>query len=107
MATTKFNDVDDFLAELKLDAAAGEVDRLIVRVTNRWRTVPGSPLHALAVVASYTVADQVVSLESNCGSFFPPMQEDEKAKATADKRRAAIELVAEKCGLQVRAGVFE
>jgi hypothetical protein len=109
MATAKFNYVDDFLAELRLDAAAGEVDRLILRVVNLWERPNGTlPITVLSVVASYTVGGEPVRLENRCGSFMSGVgDEEEKAKAVAVARREAIEAAAKECNLQVRGGVFE
>ena len=107
MPKVKFNDVTDFLAELSRDAAAGEVDRGIVRLTRRWRRVEPAPFQSLAVVASYTCGDQVVLLEAGCGTFLPDLPEAEKVKEIAAKLVERIEDAARMFDLQVRAGVFE
>lgn len=105
MAVVKFNDVDEFLAELKLDAA--DVDRRVVRVTSRWRRCEPQPLQSLSVVATYVADGQVVLLECPCGTFFPDLPEGAEARNRCSKRREAIEAFATGLGLEVRAGVFE
>lgn len=107
MAIVKFNDIGEFLAELRLDA--GEVQRKILRVTNRWRRVDTYPIQSLSVVATYVteVDGQLVFLESQCGEFMPDSAEAQRVRDTAEKRRASVEAFASGLGLEVRAGVFE
>lgn len=107
MATAKFNDLDDFLGELKLDAAGGEVDRLILRVVFRWQRSEPYPVHNLSLVASYATGGEAVRLEHRVGSFFPDSPEEKDVRALAAKHRERVEAVAAECGLSIRGGVFE
>lgn len=105
MAKVRFTDVDEFLAELRIDQ--DHIVRGIVRVTNRWKRADSLPLMSLTVVASFQTSDAVVLLESGCGSFMPGLGEEEQTRAVATKRREQIEALVKELGHEVRAGVFE
>lgn len=107
MATAKFNDVDDFLSELRLDAAAGEVDRLILRLVYRWKRVDPAPMQSLSLVASYATGSEPVRLEHLVGTHFPGDSEAKSHQAAGAARREKIEAVATECGLTIRGGVYE
>lgn len=57
MVTVRFNDVDEFLEELRADADASAVERRIVRVTRYFRPHVQLPnVRYVSVVASYVKA---------------------------------------------------
>lgn len=105
MAAVKFNDLDEFIGELRRDAA--EVERKILRVTVRHRTDGQMPIRSMAVVASAVVAGHVVTLQAPCGTYLPGTGEADGVSVAAKERLAALEAAAGELGLEVRAGVFE
>lgn len=105
MPTVKFNDVDEFLTELKADAE--HVDRDLIRITFRHRAEQSTPFRSIAVIASAVIGGHVVTLEARSGTFFGGSPEADTAKQEAQKAAAAIEAAAKELGMEVRAGVFE
>lgn len=98
-----FHDLEEYLAELRIDK--GRIDRGILRVTVRRRY--GSPFVTVSVVATTTVEGVLVKLEHRVGEAFAG---DEKANGLTDKAQAALDMLTEagmSLGLDVRAGVFE
>ena len=98
-----FHDLDEYLAELRIDK--DRIDRGILRVTVRRRY--GSPFVTVYVVATATIDGTLVKLEHRVGEAFAG---DEKANGITDKAQTALDTLAEagrSLGLDVRAGVFE
>lgn len=98
-----FHDINEFLAELRLDN--DRIDRNILRVTVRRRY--GSPFVTVSVVATATIGGVLVKLDHRIGEAFAG---DEKATGLTDKTQAALGRLTEagkSLGLDVRAGVFE
>src|SRR2546428_13523774 len=72
-----FSSVEEFLAELALDAHL--VEEGIVRVTLRYQHVKDAPLVDLSVVAGVVVGGKIVELRHQIGScFWPPPPKREK-----------------------------
>ncbi len=98
-----FHDLEEYLAELRIDK--DRIDRGILRVTVRRRY--GSPFVTVSVVATATVEGVLVKLEHRVGEAFAG---DEKANGLTDKAQAVLDKLTEigkSLGLDVRAGVFE
>ena len=107
MATTKFNVVEEFCAEIENDAP--EIDRGIVRITDMSRGSTVSPnIRHIFAMATYSVAGQVVRLECYCGDVWGINQEtDKKVYEKAEKIRQTVAMTCENLGLQRRAGILE
>lgn len=98
-----FHDLEEYLAELRIDK--DRIDRGILRVTVRRRY--GSPFVTVSVVATVTVEGVLVKLEHRVGEAFAG---DEKANGLTDKAQATLNTLTDagkSLGLDVRAGVFE
>jgi hypothetical protein len=107
MVTVKFNDVDEFVANLRQDADL--VERKLVRLTFRHKAAdPTLPIRSMSLVASAVVGGQVVTLLTDCGSYMQGSA-DEHGQVAAAARAAAgkVEAVARELGLEVRPGVIE
>jgi hypothetical protein len=102
MPSVKFTSTDEFLLELRRDVAA--VERKIIRITCRYRSE--YPMTGVAVLASFVVADRVVSLESRCGSYLFDTDQGE-VKTRAEERLSLLTKAAEELGLEVRSGSYE
>jgi hypothetical protein len=98
-----FHDLEEYLAELRIDK--DRIDRGILRVTVRRRY--GSPFVTVSVVATTSVEGVLVKLEHRVGEAFAG---DEKGNGFTDKIQAALDKLTEagkSLGLEVRAGVYE
>jgi hypothetical protein len=114
----RFSTIEEFLAELQLDApihdtsVGGVWDEHILRVTRQYHPTPHVPLEHLFVLATCGIRGKVVELRQPCGQVMRiphgeshALNEPVEARADAlldDLRRAALAL-----GLEVRAGVYE
>lgn len=108
MATVRFNHEAEFLAELRLEAAAGRVDRKILRLTSRWRQGDPYPIRSLSVVASFSTGPgQVTVLERRVGSHFPDTNEARKDVEECDKVLAELNRAGAELGLELRHGSLE
>jgi len=103
----RFNVVEEFLEELRLDGEAGAIADGIVRVTKR-RTLDGKlpGLEHLQVVATYVARSQVVTLERYVGLLYGSEHKDKRLWERADEIHSLIEQTAKELGLEVRAGVI-
>jgi hypothetical protein len=98
-----FHDLEEYLAELRIDK--DRIDRGILRVTARRRY--GNPFVTTAVVATAVVEGVLVKLEHRVGDAFAG---DETAAGLDEKTRTALGKLSDagnSLGLDVRAGVFE
>lgn len=105
MYTVIFHDVDEFLKELEKDAK--RVERSIVRMTSRYKSVMNLPISTLEVVAYYVLDGSLVSLTAYCGDIWRHERTDRPA---LDKRDSLYKKIEEKCQqlrLEVRAGSIE
>src|SRR3989442_4469203 len=76
-----FSSVEEFLAELALDAHL--VEEGIVRVTLRYQHVKDAPLVDLSVVAGVVVGGKIVEVRQQIGScFLPPSPEQDNTLPT-------------------------
>src|SRR5262245_61544768 len=101
-----FSSVEEFLAELALDAHL--VEDGIVRVTLRYQPVPDAPLVDLSVVAGVIVAGKIIEVHHQIGNcFWPPSPDQDKTlQTTAWEIRDRIVCTVRELHLSVRAGVF-
>ena len=101
-----FSVVEEFLAELALDAHL--VEEGIVRVTLRYQHVKDAPLVDLSVVAGVVVGGKIVEVRQQIGScFWPPSTEQDNTLQTkAREVRNRLVVKAQELNLIVRAGVF-
>src|SRR5713226_8945708 len=101
-----FSYVEEFLAELALDAHL--VEEGIVRVTLRYQPIQDAPLVALSVVAGVVVGGKIVEVRHQIGNcFWPPSTEQDTTLQTkAREVRDRIVSHAQALKLVVRAGVF-
>lgn len=77
MATVKFNDIEEFCAEMEKDAS--DIERRIVRTTTMTRTSSLSPnIRHIIALATYSVDGQVIRLESYCGDLWGVNQDQDK-----------------------------
>lgn len=98
-----FHDLEEYLAELRLDK--DRIDRGVLRVTVRRRY--GNPFVTVSIVATATVDGVLVKLEHRIGESFAG---DEKTNGLTDKAQTTLDTLTEagkSLGLDVRAGVFE
>src|SRR5262245_61738422 len=100
-----FSSVEEFLAELALDAHL--VEDGIVRVTLRYQPVKEAPVVDLSVVAGGVINGKVVEVHHQIGScFWPPATEQEQTlQTTAREVRDRIVCTVQQLNLTVRAGV--
>lgn len=106
-----FNDVDEFLVELKRDADDPEgcnVQQAIVRITFRKRTDGALPLCSVAVIAAYcNYAGELVELTHQVGTVMQHDPQSERVWANAEDVRKRIASVAAGYGLDVRTGAYQ
>ena len=98
----KFNDPDEFMAELTADR--GIVERNIVRLTTRTQTNGSMPLWAYFVLATYLANGHVVELSKWMGNAMTGEREPGLAA------NALIEDLSKRIsdlGFEIRAGVYE
>ena len=108
MATVKFTDAAEFVAELTLDGNL--VERGIVRltvVTRPAREVVLPEMRHLSVVATALVGGHIVRMDRYCGKLWGVPDADTKVAALAREVQELIEGFCEEAGLEVRAGLFE
>lgn len=102
----RFNDVEEFLAELEHDRE--RIDRGIVRVTKTLTQTAQLPIQQLAVVATARVGDTVVRLERYCGDLWgKEFPQDAETHERAEKVMRKLEDACRGMGLEVRAGILE
>src|SRR5262245_4942634 len=101
-----FSSVEEFVAELALDAHL--VEDGIVRVTLRYQPVPDAPLVALSVVAGVVISGKIVEVHHQIGNcFWPPATDQDKTlQTTAREVRDRIVSTVRELNISVRAGVF-
>ena len=105
MATVKFSDPEDFLAELEKDKDL--VDRGIVRLVYSFTPTKISPnIQHLSVLATALVAGQVYRLESYCGDLWRIEGQDQPVYDKGAKIKKEIEDGCAKLGLEVRGGAI-
>lgn len=103
LVRVNFNDLDEFLEEVRTDS--DQIDRRILRVTLRRRYA--QPFVHVAVVATAVVGNTMVHLEHRIGDAFFG---DEKTTGLKTKVQSALDKLtdaAKTLGLEVRAGVYE
>lgn len=107
MSVVKFNDVEEFCAEIENDAP--EIDRGIVRSTDMSRMSSVTPnIRHIFAMASYSVNGQIVILECYCGDVWGVKQdEDNKVYEKSEKIRQIVTKTCETLGLHKRAGILE
>jgi len=102
----RFCVLEEFLDELEKDA--DQVERGIVRLTNRYRPRQDiSAVRFLSVVATARVGQDILRLEVPCGQLFGIDPHDKEAVEKAEAIRGIIRRTCERLGLEVRAGVLE
>lgn len=103
----KFNQVEEFCAELEKDAPL--VDRRIVRCSNLWEVSKLSVnIHHLTFLATYSVEGEIVELRRYCGDIWRINQDaDKKVLDKAEQVGKTIEEVCQRLKLEVRAGYIE
>ena len=90
-----------------LYVARDGIDRNIVRITNRFERPSISPnIHHVTVVATYSVAGQVVRLECYCGDIWGT-DEDDPVLGKAGKVQMDIQEACDRNLIEVRAGLLE
>lgn len=100
-----FNDIDEFLNELHKDAA--EIERGIVRVTQRARHAPAALLVHLSIVATARLGDTVLRLDVRCDDLTRFGAEyNDKVNAHARNLQEKLETGINSLGLEVRAGIL-
>ncbi len=101
-----FSVVEEFLAELALDAHL--VEEGIVRVTLRYQHVKDAPLVDLSVVAGVVVSGTIIELRQLIGNCFWPLstEQDKIIQTKAREVRDRLVVKAQELHLVVRAGVF-
>jgi hypothetical protein len=104
MATVKFNDLSEFLTELKL--VAEKIEGKILRLTCGHRSE--YPMTALSVLATALVGNVVLRLENRCGSYLmSESHEAEQVREAVKSGSKLVETAATELGLEVRAGTYE
>lgn len=103
MIAARFNDVQEFLADLRADREL--IDRDLVRLTLRRGTVKPA-FQTLRVVASAVVAGHLVVLETFPMEYMRGMDSEAAAWKKARDDADVIQTAAEAMGLSVRPGVF-
>lgn len=107
--STRFNDVDEFLEELRAEPPAAK----IVRVTMSFQQSQTLPVQNVSVWAGYMRQHggilERVRLERYVGQRFIH-HEDETSKKVMEKAEGLVKQISEAAkvlGLEVRAGVYE
>lgn len=105
----KFNQVEEFCAELEKDAEGGVIDRRIVRCSSLWEASKLSlNIHHVSFLATYSVREEVIELRRYCGDIWRINQEnDKKVLDKAEQIGKIIEEVCRRHKLEVRAGYIE
>jgi len=103
----KFNDLDEFLAEMEEDR--DEITRGIVRVTTLReanRTAPN--LYFYSVIATYRRGDEIVRLDRFCGNYWPRVDPEgnEKTRKNIEDIYGVLEERIKALNLEMRAGVY-
>lgn len=110
MSLVKFNDPDEFLAELERDRAWIEDD--IVRVTQQLTPAGAPHLHRLAVVATAIVRTPtdrrtIVQLVAVQGTYIDDTPEKNKIQKLAAGLLTRIDEELTKMDCDIRAGVYQ
>jgi hypothetical protein len=105
MITVHFNDVGEFIDELK----AGPPGEKIVRVTRSFAQSQTLPITNVTILATALRDGQIIRLSRYVGQYLGSHDGDEKrhVDTRAEKIMAEIEGAAKELGLEVRAGVYE
>jgi hypothetical protein len=105
--TVRFNDVDEFIKELKADKR--RIYRRLVRVTTNYETINHTMIYNISVFASYVTNGIIVFLNAKCGEIWR-MPDSDTDKATYSRRDSFyrdIEAACAICKLKSTGGVYE
>ena len=104
MPTVKFNDPEDFLAELTKDKE--KVDRGIVRLVYSFNPSTHGITTHLSVVATALVGTQLYRLEAYCGDLWHIEKMDQVTYDQGKQIKGMIEKRCATLGLEVRGGAI-
>ena len=105
VTTVIFSSVEEFLDEINIDR--DKIDRSIVRCTQRFVSSSSLPqLKNLSVVATYRVGDQIVKLESPCGTTCMIKTEDDPVFKRGIDLIDRLKVGVTTLGLTMRAGII-
>ncbi len=106
-----FSVVEEFLDELRHEAAQQQVADSIVRATYRYQQAKDvSFLYYMSVVAGFVVRSKLIELNQLCGDVVkgpPEPESNTRTKAVAERIMGQITQATERLGLALRRGVFE
>ena len=102
----KFNQADEFLAELEKDSLF--INRRIVRLTNLYEASKLSPnIQHVTFLATYAIDNTIVELRRYCGDIWGINQEsDDKVLNKAKNSEQKIENACKRLGLEARSGTL-
>lgn len=106
MMQVRFNNPEEFCAELELEAREKHVRGDIVRVTNMITGASASGIWELQVVAAFEACGEVVCLEYHCGTLWGSSQDNEVIDKAA-KVKVLVREKADRLGLEIRGGTIE
>jgi hypothetical protein len=102
MITVRFNDPEEFAAELAREKPSNG----LLRLTQQFERSKMSPYIAyVSVLGSFLRDGEIVSLRRYCGDHW--QNGDRKALDRAQDVMRDLEDVAKRLGIEVRAGVYE
>jgi len=109
MAVVKYNEVDEYLEELKKDSDTNMVYGQIVRVSNLFTATKLSPnIHHVVVVSTYQSDNNIVRLEKYCGDVYRgDIPENDTVLQRAEEIQKKIKTACKELKLEVRGGVLE
>lgn len=105
----KFNDIHEFLHELRTDYGSRQHRGGILRLTHVRRADADGICH-LSVVATITSRSEpgaIIRLERPCGELWGLNSPDDKTRGRADEAASMIRNHCAELGIEVRAGMLE
>jgi len=103
MIRVRFNDAEEFAAELSREKPNDN----ILRLTKQYQQSKDSPhIHYVSVLGSFVRDGQIIKMTTYCGDYWGKGT-DRSAVDRADKVMMELEQVARELGVEVRAGVYE
>lgn len=107
----RFNEVDEFTNELKKEFENESLSanhKRILRLTGLLKTTTSLMRHFYLCATILNLNGEVVLLEKHCGSVWGnDSPEDKKTELAYQGWYAAVKVVADQLGLEVRGGVYE
>lgn len=104
-----FNSIEEFIEEMRKDAAVLAIRSGIVRATANYKATAISPnIRNVILTANYEARDQIIRLERHCGQVWVGIEskESDDTRRRWDDGMARIVAAAAELGVDLRAGAI-